>query len=84
MGMVYVDRHVTGATLPHCARCGDVLEPCELGAHPSAFCSDCLADIFASADSFGGSIGDFANRYNTKVLSFLGGGEEYPRQRRTA
>jgi hypothetical protein len=54
-----------------CRRCG-IRVPRELALRlPGPFCDACIADVYASAESFGGTIGDVALRHNAGLLAFL-------------
>jgi hypothetical protein len=79
--LIRIDPRDPRTTVPHCVRCRDPLEPGARHLEPGPFCAACIDDMFASAESFGGAIGDVAGRYNAKLASFAAAGTGAGRRR---
>jgi recombinational DNA repair protein (RecF pathway) len=69
--LVAVEVGAEAMNVPHCTRCRAPLAPGVRYPKPGPFCDQCLEDMIASARSFGGPPGDVAERYNSKLSSFL-------------
>ena len=69
--LVAVDPGAPEFNVPHCARCGDPVALNQAYRRPGPFCDQCIDDIFASVQSYGGEIGELANRYNARLRSFV-------------